>query len=278
MLIYAVFSIHTIIKKYGLSERVNYRMFFVNAFGMFMYVAAVFVWYGFFYYYAKTYYTHTGLPDYDVPKGKARAIATIAWLCCNIISFLSQLALIAILCQLGQSEKRPDTKKVAKETPTKYVETEEDVERLGCEALIASTSELNHNLKTQPSNLSSINQDGFVLAGDDAERFDEIETTDLPENDMETRIWAQFVRHGSETQNMAMDKSHKAIDRRLTNMVNSTQDPRGENLLEDAGAADTFSNYKAVKKEVSAGKSIHGNSSTDVSSLSNFAASKVNPW
>jgi magnesium-transporting ATPase (P-type) len=98
VLIYAVFSIHMIIKKYGLSERVNYRMFFVNAFGMFMYVAAVFVWYGFFYYYAKTYYTHTGLPDYDVPKGKARAIATIAWLCCNIISFLSQLALIAILC------------------------------------------------------------------------------------------------------------------------------------------------------------------------------------
>jgi hypothetical protein len=54
-------------------------------------------------------------------------------------------------------------------------------------------------LLTGSLNLSSINADGFILqGGEDVESFEEIETTDLPENDMEKRIWAQFVRRGSE--------------------------------------------------------------------------------
>jgi hypothetical protein len=77
-------------------------------------------------------------------------------------------------------------------------------------------------MEARSSNLSSINQDGFVLGSEDVETFEEIETTDLPENDIETRIWAQFVRHGSEAQKAPLEKSQRAIDRRMTNMVSST--------------------------------------------------------
>jgi hypothetical protein len=68
VLIYAVYSIYTIIQKYGLSQRVNYGMFIVNAVGMGLYVLSVFVWYGFFFYYADTYYTHTGEEAKDPNK------------------------------------------------------------------------------------------------------------------------------------------------------------------------------------------------------------------
>jgi hypothetical protein len=61
-----------------------------------------------------------------------------------------------------------------------------------------SNSELSHTIRTKPSNLSSINHDGFALESNDFENFDEIETTDLPEDDMESRIWAQFVRRADE--------------------------------------------------------------------------------
>lgn len=96
--IYAVIKIRMIIGKFGLSERVNYRMFVVNAFGMIMYVVSQAIWGSFFYYYATTYY---GKDHTDEEKKNARAIATKAWLICNVIVFLSQLALISILCQLG---------------------------------------------------------------------------------------------------------------------------------------------------------------------------------
>jgi len=108
VMIYSVISIRMIIGKYGLSKRVNYRMFIINAVAMGFYALSAFVYCAFFYYYAKNYYsTHTA----DEAKLAARSIAIRAWLGCNIISFFSQLSIISILCQLGQSEKRPEPPK-----------------------------------------------------------------------------------------------------------------------------------------------------------------------
>jgi len=60
VLIYSVISIRMIIGKYGLSKRVNYRMFIINAVAMGLYALSVFVYSAFFYYYAKNYYSdHT---------------------------------------------------------------------------------------------------------------------------------------------------------------------------------------------------------------------------
>jgi hypothetical protein len=57
VLIYSVTSIRIIIGKYGLSKRVNYRMFIINAVAMGLYAFSMFVYSVFFYYYAKTYYS-----------------------------------------------------------------------------------------------------------------------------------------------------------------------------------------------------------------------------
>jgi hypothetical protein len=57
VLIYSVTSIRIIIVKYGLSKRVNYRMFIINAVAMGLYALSMFVYSAFFYYYAKTYYS-----------------------------------------------------------------------------------------------------------------------------------------------------------------------------------------------------------------------------
>ena len=56
VLIYAVVKIRLIIGKFGLSQRVNYRMFVVNAFGMAMYVVATTMWAIFFFDYARINY------------------------------------------------------------------------------------------------------------------------------------------------------------------------------------------------------------------------------
>ena len=63
VLIYAVVSIRMIIGKYGLSKRVNYRMFIINAFGMGLYALSVFVYGGFFFYYAWIYYNKKTTDD-----------------------------------------------------------------------------------------------------------------------------------------------------------------------------------------------------------------------
>ena len=125
VLIYAVISIRLIIGKSGLSQRINYRMFVVNAFGMGMYTLAICVWTLYFFKYSATFY---GESKTDVEKTHVRTVATQAWIGCNVISFLSQLALIAILCQLGQSEKRPEQKK--KQPQATYLVTEDDIERV----------------------------------------------------------------------------------------------------------------------------------------------------
>ena len=57
VLIYSVTSIRMIIGKYGLSKRVNYRMFIINAVAMGLYALSMFVYSAFFYFYAKTYYS-----------------------------------------------------------------------------------------------------------------------------------------------------------------------------------------------------------------------------
>jgi hypothetical protein len=62
VLIYAVVSIRMVIGKYGLSKRVNYRMFLVNAIAMGLYVLSVVYWYTCFYMYCEDYYGD-GLED-----------------------------------------------------------------------------------------------------------------------------------------------------------------------------------------------------------------------
>lgn len=53
----AVVRIRLILGRFGLADRVNYTMFFVNSFTLFFQVVAVCVWYYFFYKYTTVYYS-----------------------------------------------------------------------------------------------------------------------------------------------------------------------------------------------------------------------------
>lgn len=95
----AVVDIKKILKKHGMADRVNYAMFFINAFALITYVTSIIVWYSFYYYYSTTYYSLSSIPE---EKKKARSISMIAWLGSNFFSLLAQIALFLILNGFGK--------------------------------------------------------------------------------------------------------------------------------------------------------------------------------
>ena len=112
------------------------------------------------------------------------------WILSNAANFISQMALIVILCSFG---KKSEKTKEAAEQPIAVPENESTVKK-GRDGDLVETSQMSYTLlDTYKNTTSSINQEDLDLnfqLGSQTERMSEIEITDLAEDDMETRIWA----------------------------------------------------------------------------------------
>jgi hypothetical protein len=81
------------------------------------------------------------------------------------------------------------------------------------------------------------------------------------DDEMETRIWNQFVRRGSET--ATLGKSENSAAAKKSRFTSSTQEGSRVNLIDNSKLADTFDYYNISDKDGKNGlKSIHATNST----------------
>jgi hypothetical protein len=150
--------IRIILGKNGLADRINITMFTINASLFLFQVMSLCVWYWKFYWYTTNFYGHncnayndpSPPPSWNIQqcgglvttptqcnecRSIVRTIAVEWWLGSNIASFISQVALVIILLQLGRGVKVPrptilESKKVARndEEPEQVDESDESHE------------------------------------------------------------------------------------------------------------------------------------------------------
>ena len=197
-LCYSVIAIRYMIGKQGLAQKVNYSMFLVNAGALLLYAISAMIWYYFFFDYSRIYYnSETGKQQ----KNEARAMVMKAWMVSNICNFFAQLCLIYILSSFGK-KKQQDEKTTAHQTGQKTalpVQDDSEIERL--EGFDEGALDTDSNVKDLFSYAeSSLNSEKDPLGGDGDEvyNFNEVKAVDMEDNDIEQRIWAQFVRNKSD--------------------------------------------------------------------------------
>ena len=123
----------------------------------------------------------------------------IAWGAANLTSFLAQLALIIILSGFGKSQPKIVEKKTSQTALQEKVETPKpETEGAECEDEAESSLETASHIKSlfqyTESSIQVDNEELPDYGKNNGDEFGEIQTLRMDENDIEQRIWAQFVR------------------------------------------------------------------------------------
>ena len=197
-LCYSVIAIRYMIGKQGFAQKVNYSMFLVNAGALLLYAISAGTWYYYFFDYSRVYYDSS---KNGQQKNAARAVVMKAWMVSNICNFFAQLCLIYILSSFGK-KKEQDQETTANLTEQKTALPEQDdseIERL--EGFDVDALDTESNVKDLFNYAeSSLNSEKDPLGGDQDEvyNFNDVQAVDMKDNDIEQRIWAQFVRNKSD--------------------------------------------------------------------------------
>lgn len=214
LLCYSIIAIYCILKKNGLQDKINIQAFVINAFFFLFQASALCLWYIQWYMYKRRFYdvdcNAPGVVDptaCDAARQAARTQGTIYWEVCNLANFIAAMALAIILFSFGTKEEKPEVKtiKVLKQPAAGPVDDPNEIERI-TETLdnyqnSVDASSMTYTYlggKSVTAGSTSINdvgeKDEQFLYGDSERDYTEVQIVETELDNMETRIWAQFVR------------------------------------------------------------------------------------